>query len=230
MKLHNLLDQFVGAESDRTPGGGMQGIGDTLHKLAGNIPGGAAAGGIMALLMSSKSARKLAGKAARYGGAALLGGLAYTAYRNWQQNHGTAAAVSVDSVSSALPDRPDFTGAEVVTEEFQLTLIKAMIAAANADGHIDVTEQQAIFRRVEQMALSREAKGLLFDLLQRPITVQELAVDVDGIERKSEVYLASCLAIDPDRPAEQAHLDRLATALDLPDGLADELQRQARRA
>jgi uncharacterized membrane protein YebE (DUF533 family) len=133
-------------------------------------------------------------------------------------------------VSSALPDRPDFTGAEVVTEEFQLTLIKAMIAAANADGHIDVTEQQAIFRRVEQMALSREAKGLLFDLLQRPITVQELAVDVDGIERKSEVYLASCLAIDPDRPAEQAHLDRLATALDLPDGLADELQRQARRA
>jgi uncharacterized membrane protein YebE (DUF533 family) len=38
------------------------------------------------------------------------------------------------------------------------------------------------------------------------------------------------LTIDPDQPAEQAHLDQLATALELPQGLALELQWQAQKA
>ena len=90
------------------------------------------------------------------------------------------------------------------------------------------TEQQAISNAVAQLELSTELKGLVFDLLHRPIAVNELAAGAGSIEQKSEVYLASCLAIDPDHPAEQAHLDQLAQVLQLPDGLAEQLQRQAR--
>jgi uncharacterized membrane protein YebE (DUF533 family) len=234
MNLQNLLDQFMGVNPGG-PGpapGGATGIRDALDKLTGSIPGGvaggAAAGGIMALLMSNTSARKFVGKAATYGGAALLGGLAYEAYRNWQAGSSAPAAAPVESRPPAAVQEGDFTGEKVLTPDFQLTLIKAMIAAAKADGHIDAAEQQAISSAVEPLERSTQLKGLVFDLLHRPIAVNELAAGADSIEQKSEIYLASCLAIDPDHPSEQAHLEQLAQVLALPDGLAEQLQRQAR--
>jgi uncharacterized membrane protein YebE (DUF533 family) len=117
---------------------------------------------------------------------------------------------------------------KVFTPDFQLTLIKAMIAAAKADGHIDAAKQQAISSAVEQLERSAQLKGLVFDLLHRPIALNELAARADSIEQKSAICLTSCLAIDPDHPSEQAHLEQLAQVLALPDGLAEQLQRQAR--
>ena len=47
---------------------------------------------------------------------------------------------------------------------------------------------------------------------------------------KAEVYLASCLVITPDHPAERAHLDNLAMALQLPEELSRQLEQQASQA
>ena len=230
MNIQHLLNQFMGSGESAAPAGtAAQGIGDTLGKLGDKLPGGlaggAAAGGLMALLVGNKSARKFAGKAAAYGGAALLGGLAYKAYSNWQHNKGRPAA-PWPGIGDSLPEPAD-----TAAPDFQLQLIKSMIAAARADGHIDAAEQQRIFRAVQAMDLSPEVKGVIFDLLQQPITVEELAVGAETIEQKSEIYLAACLAIDPDHLFKQAaFLDRLETLLGLPEGLAEQLQRQAQRA
>jgi uncharacterized membrane protein YebE (DUF533 family) len=105
-----------------------------------------------------------------------------------------------------------------------------MIAAAKADGHIDELEQQRIFKAVEQMDLSMETKGILVDLLQKPISIAELARGVVNIEQRTELYLASCLIINPDHPSEQAYLDQLALALQLPKELALQLKYQAQEA
>ena len=159
MNLQNLVDQFMGLDSGGagTPAGGTQDISDVLDRLTGSIPGGvaggAAAGGIMALLMSNKSARKFVSKSAAYGGAALLGGLAYKAYRNWQQGNSAPATASVKKRPAASAEERDFTGEMVFTPDFQLTLIKAMIAAAKAVDRIDTAEQQAITSAVEQLEL-----------------------------------------------------------------------------
>ena len=234
MSIQNQLNQFIGSSNAApSPGQAAPGIGDTMSKLANNIPGGlaggAAAGGIMALLLGNKSAREIAGTAASYAGAAVLGGLAYKAFQNWQQNssgHSTHTATPGDTK----PDEIDFIPDQTLQPAFQLTLIKAMIAAAKADGHIDDIEQQRIFKAVEQMNITTEMKGMVFDLLRQQISVEELAKGINAIEQKSEIYLASCIAITPDHPSEQAHLDQLASALELPQGLANELQWQARKA
>jgi uncharacterized membrane protein YebE (DUF533 family) len=113
---------------------------------------------------------------------------------------------------------------------FELTLMKSMIAAAKADGHIDATEQQNIFKAVERMGLSTEMKAIIFELLSQPIPVDELARGIDSLEQKSEVYLASCLVIDPDLPAEWTYLSQLASVLQLPQEFALQLQRQAQQA
>ncbi|MEE1673492.1 tellurite resistance TerB family protein [Agarivorans aestuarii] len=224
--VNNLLNQFLGGSSSR-PSTAHRGSG-VLGAIPGGLAGGAAAGGIMALLVSNKSARKFAGKAATYGGAAVLGGLAYSAFSNWKkqsnspQNRHTTQKLEQINQSS-------FTQA-AESNEFQIKLLKAMIASAKADGHIDELEQQRIFDAVEQMQLSEQMKSTLYELMRQPISIGELASDIDTIEQKSELYLASCFAINLDNAAEQAHLDGLAYALRLPFDLAEQLQKQAHQA
>ena len=235
MNLQNLFNQFIGSgDSASSAGNAAQGIGDTLSKLGDKLPGGlaggAAAGGIMALLMSNKTARKYAGKAVGYGGAAVLGGLAYKAYSNWQHEKGKHSTAWAGAEDMRLEQRETFTAVDAQAPDFQLQLIKSMIAAAKADGHIDASEHQRIFNAVEEMDVSTEVKGVIFDLLQQTITVEELAAGMESIEQKSEVYLVACLVIDVDHPSEQAHLDQLEAALELPEGLAQQLQWQAQRA
>jgi uncharacterized membrane protein YebE (DUF533 family) len=237
MKLQNLLNQVIGA-GDAASAAAIkaQGVADTLRKLSDKLPGGlagggATAGGRMALMMSNKSTRKVAAEAAGYGGAALLGGLAYKAYSNWQHNKGKQSTFWTGTESSMLETSEASTPGDAQASDFQLQLIKAMIAAAKADGHIDAIDEQRIFSAVEEMDVSWEVKGITFDdLLQQPITFAELAASAESIEQRSEIYLTSCLVIDPDRPSERAYLDQLASVLELPEGLEQMLQWQAQRA
>jgi uncharacterized membrane protein YebE (DUF533 family) len=66
--------------------------------------------------------------------------------------------------------------------------------------------------------------------LQQDIAVQQLAADARSLEQKSELFLASCVAINPDHPSEKAHLDALAQALQLPPDLRQHLEQQASKA
>jgi uncharacterized membrane protein YebE (DUF533 family) len=224
--MNNLLNQFLGGST--SPSTTAHRGGGGLGAIPGGLAGGAAAGGIMALLVSNKSARKFAGKAATYGGAAVLGSLAYSAFSNWKKQSNVAQE-SHNSQKLEQINESSFTAA-VDNNDFQLKLLQAMIAAAKADGHIDQQEQQRIFEALEQMQLSESTKATLYELMRQPIAIGDLANGVDTIEQKSELYLASCFAINLDNAAEQAHLDGLAYALRLPFDLAEQLQKQAHHA
>lgn len=219
MNINQLFEQFVGGPADSNRQGGhgttTSGVGDMLTRLtqsrAGSFAGGLATGGLLGTLMGSKKmrkkARKMAGGALGYGGSAVLGALALKAYQNWQAGQ-TAPAQAAGA------------------QPMQLTLVKAMVAAANADGHIDKDEQVAVFDAVDTMALDAESKALIFDLLRNPPTVVQIAGYADGLEQASEIYLASRLAIDPDEPSEYRYLDDLARAMELPADLVDEIELQ----
>lgn len=223
MNFQNLLNQFTGSST----GHSSTRQNTKSSGLTSGLMGGAAAGGVMGLLVGSKKGRKFAGKAATVGGAALIGGIAFKAYKNWQQNNQQS---SLQSTTPPLHYSGDQATSTEISQDFQLTLIKAMIAAAKSDGHIDEVEQKRIFDAVEQMSLSSEIKGLVFDLLRQPIYVEELAHGAQGMEQKSEVYLASCLTIDLDNPAEHSYLNKLASALGLPLDLAEQIKSQAKQA
>ncbi len=232
MDVQNLLNQFLGEQSSQ-PQPKQQSNGSGLSS---GLVGGALSGGVMALLVGNKKARKVAGKAATYGGAAVLGGLAYKAYQNWQTNktHGSAqgsvASQSSAQTKSALGHEPHAIPQDNGPDtDHQLRLIKAMIAAAKADGHIDGLEQKRIFEAVEKLSLSAELKGMVFDLVMKPIALEELVSEGIGMEQKTEVYFYSCLAIDVDNQAEALHLKRLAEQLQIPEDLAQYLGREAQQ-
>ena len=105
-----------------------------------------------------------------------------------------------------------------------------MVAAAKADGHLDANEQQKIFKAVETTSLTASEKGLIFEFLQKDIPIFEITTGITSIEMKAEIYLTSCLVITLDHPAERAHLDNLAMALQLPAELAQQLEQQAYQA
>ncbi|MFC7554464.1 tellurite resistance TerB family protein [Pseudoroseomonas wenyumeiae] len=227
----SLLDRFLGPDGKGTGqlGGllkkatGGQGASRPGTGLPGGIPagflGGAGAGGLIGLLLGGKKKSKGIGGVLSHGGAAALGALAYRAYQNWQQEQARGTPPANDSF---LPDRPAADG-----QPFALALVRAMIGAAKADGHIDAAEQQAIFAQVEQAGLDAEAKALVFDALSRPADLDAIAASARTPEQAAELFLASRLAIDPDNPAERTYLDALAHRLKLPPGLAARLSAEA---
>ncbi|MFM7419526.1 MAG: tellurite resistance TerB family protein [Alphaproteobacteria bacterium] len=111
-------------------------------------------------------------------------------------------------------------------QPFELALVRAMIGAAKADGHIDAEEQDRIFARVHEAGLDPESKAFVFDALAAPVSVSDIAALATTPEQAAEIYLVSRLAIDPDRPAELAYLQALAHRLKLPDDLVAHLNRQ----
>jgi len=245
MNPQNLLEQFLGPDASRSVGGAVQSAKDNLtgSGMAG-VAGGVAAGGLLGLLLGNKKARKTVGKMAGgvvgYGGAAALGALAYRAYQNWQAGQQTPQGAPAGQTRQhpAISHEPPPAGSRFLPGEapardgqpFELALIKAMIAAANADGHIDPEEQRLIFDRVGALPLDAEDKAFVFDALGSPPSLQDIAGLAEGPEQAAELYLVSRLAIDPDHPMERAYLEALASRLSLPAALVDQLENQAAAA
>lgn len=227
MDPQRLLEQFLGPGGGDRLAGGLQTARD---KVAGSgMVGGLAAGGILGLLLGGKSGRRMVGGLVRMGGMAALGALAYRAYQNWQQGKTAkeaplaAPADSPSADSRFLPaSAPGGDG-----RSFEMSLVLAMIAAANADGHIGPEEQRAIFDQVGKLNLDAEAKSFVFDALTKPPSIAEIAAMAKGPEQGSEIYLAARLAIDPDQASEKTFLEALAHQLRLPADLVAHLERQA---
>lgn len=179
---------------------------------------GAAMGGLAGLLLGSKQGRKLGGSALQIGGLAVLGGLAYKAWQNWEQQKVGNSPANGAEATAFLP------GQEAARNELSITLLSAMISAAKSDGHIDATEQERIFAKIDDGDLSASEKGFLMDQIRKPLDIDAIAAKATTPELAAEIYAASLLAIDPDDPKETAYLNTLASRLKLDSRLRASLE------
>jgi uncharacterized membrane protein YebE (DUF533 family) len=180
---------------------------------------GAAIAGVAALLLGTKAGRGLTGGALKLGSLAAVGGLAYKAFQDWQAKKGGAPA-DLGSGADML------SGPQL--DQRSLVLLKAMLAAAKADGHIDENEQARIDAYLQKLNLDPEALHLVKNEIAKPLNVKEIAAGADSPAAAAEIYLTSLLAIDIDSDQERAYLDELARELKLPPELVSELLNQAR--
>ena len=192
------------------------------------------AGGLASGMLTSKSGRKLGKKALKMGGIAAVGALAYGAYQRYSSGKGaapealpqtaqaTAPLPAVPEGSAFLPPRSDAAGREALG----LTLVRAMIAAARADGRLDAQESQAIFQRIESLGLASDDQALLIEEMGRPVDMDAIVNSAHSPEMAAEIYIASLLSIDVDTAAEKSYLAMLAARLKLPPELVTELHRQ----
>jgi uncharacterized membrane protein YebE (DUF533 family) len=245
-------------------GGYGQGGGSPLDSLARQFGGGggsgALVGGLGSLLLGSKKGRKFGGSAAKLGGLALVGSLAYRAYQDWQAGQATRGGTGGGFASGSgfaggggfIPQQGQspfgqtsrraepFTAAPAGTpfnpaqeseqQDLSRALLRAMIAAAKADGHIDATEQANIFGAMDKLELDAEDKAFVMDELRAPLDIDAVARGARGPEEAAEIYAASLLAIDVDNAAERGYLAMLAARLKLDDALVQHLHRTIEEA
>ncbi|MGL4242955.1 MAG: tellurite resistance TerB family protein [Beijerinckiaceae bacterium] len=210
------------------------GMGDKLRDMAGQASGGrspqdlmqqakdmiannpglaaAAAAGLGGILLGTKGGRGLAMGAAKLGGLALIGGLAYSAYQNYQAGK---PLMNANAPVHAAPQGSGFAEGDGDDQERALLMVRAMIAAAAADGIIDNAERSRIIGNLKQAGLDDEANAFLDNEFRNPLDAQGLVDMAGSAEMAAQIYTAARLAIDPDTQEEQDFLANLSSGLGL---------------
>ncbi|OZA21991.1 MAG: hypothetical protein B7X93_13295, partial [Hydrogenophilales bacterium 17-61-9] len=186
-----------------------------------NFGTGMLAGGVLGLLLGDKRVRKFGGKALAYGGAAALGALAFRAYSDWQRQKSAAGAPGAEPTQFLLAP---------ASEDHSRAVLKALIAAAKSDGHIDARERGLIEDKLAALADDPALRSWIDAEVARPLDPADVAAAAGSMEVASEMYLVSVLAVDAESFMERAYLDALATQLTLPAELKAQLETEAKRA
>jgi uncharacterized membrane protein YebE (DUF533 family) len=224
MSLQNLLGELLRSGQSKYESAKQSG---DLGKYAT----GAAAGGALALLLGSRRGRSLGGKALKIGTVAALGTLAWRAYSDWQaRQQATAAAPAAGSPrGGGIAAVPGFEALPAPQQEdHSRAMLKAMIAAAKADGHMDERERGAVEAELLRLDADPATRRWIEDELRRPVEPAEVAAASSSPQMASEIYLASVLVVDETTTMERAYLDELARQLKLAPELKADLEARAR--
>ena len=226
------VGEFLGGSRGTTSSGG--GIGDLVSGalgpgglLSGGAGKGALAAGLVGMLMKSGSPKKMMSSGLKLGGLALIGGLAYKAYRDHQA--GTTAAPQA-AVEPPPADTAFAPSSNAERQDHARAIIRAMVTAAKADGHVDADEQQRLFGAMDTLDLDNDDKAFLMDELRGPADARTVAREARTPELAAEIYVASLIVCDEVDPQERRYLDELADAMGLPRDLAARLEAQVNAA
>jgi uncharacterized membrane protein YebE (DUF533 family) len=219
------LDAVVGKVSGgRTTEDLLEQAKDILaeNKLAAGV----ALGSLGALLLGTKNSRKVSKNAAKIGGVALIGGLAYKAVENFRRGK---PLLSDRDEPAAAPADSDFAGKKL-TDDQALLLVRSMIAAAAADSQIDEAERMRITLGLREAGLDSAPADFLESEFKNPVSVDVLAAGADTPNLAIQVYTAARLTIEPDTVAEQSFLTQLGKALSLEASMVEHLDAVAASA
>jgi len=203
---------------------------DQLMKsgVGGGLAGGLLSGALAGAVMGGKG-NKLGKTAVKLGGTAVVAGLAYKAWQQYQSGQRGPGTIpgTLDSLFGHVAAAPGNPPVPAVPERDAMAILRAMIAAAKADGQIDVAEQQRVFAEVGRLSLSVEEKAFVLEELSRPLDLEAIVASAGTRELALEIYTASRLVIAEASPAEGAYLQLLAARLGLQPGLVAEVDKAA---
>ena len=161
---------------------------------------GAAGGALVGALTGNKTAKTLL----KTGGLIAVGGIAMKAWQTYSNKSTDADGL--------------------------LLVLRSMISAAHADGHLSEQEQKKIWNKSVKLGLLASDLAVISEALHQPLDQAEIAVLATTLEARIEVFTAAAIVIDDNCIAGQNYLDNLGTQLDLPIGRIDALKLQASAA
>ncbi|SMF27094.1 MULTISPECIES: tellurite resistance TerB family protein [unclassified Pseudomonas] len=238
MNTSDLLEQLLragqGSQAQQGSGGlsSQDGLGGLGSLLGGLLNGGSAAGGggglgglLGGLLRGGGSAGGISqGRATggtHYAALASLGMMAFQAYQSWQRSQAAAPQQAMRTVDQ-------LSGPEA--EGHSHAILRALIAAAKADGRIDEQEEQLIYAEIKRHTSDPQLQQWLDDEVSKPLDAAEVAQSAQDPAMAAEMYLASVMLVDDQQAAERAYLDELASALQIDPTLQVHLEQQAKGA
>lgn len=127
----------------------------------------------------------------------------------------------------APPPAPPLPTADQPADNTQaVLLIRAMIAAANADGVIDQAERNHILERLQGIDLSPEEHAFIVQELLAPADMETIVNNVGTLELAEQVYTVSLMAIDVDTEQERRYMAMLADRLGIDPATVETIQRR----
>ncbi|BBH45837.1 tellurite resistance TerB family protein [Pseudomonas sp. KU43P] len=236
MNTSDLLEQLLragqGSQAQQGSGGlsSQGGLGDLLGGLlgGGSAGGGGGLGGLLGGLLGggggSSAGGYTQGRATggnRYAALASLGMMAFQAYQAWQRSQAAAPQQAVRTVDQ-------LSGPEA--EDHSHAILRALIAAAKADGRIDEQEETLIYAEIKRHTDDPQLQQWLDEEVSKPLDAAQVAQSAQDPAMAAEMYLASVMLVDDQQDAERAYLDELASALQIDPSLQLHLEQQAKGA
>ena len=203
--LGGLLGSLIGGGGSRSSAGG--GLDDLLGGLLG---GGAPTGGVT---------QNRSGGGTSYAALASLGMMAFQAYQAWQRSQPSAPQQPPRTVD--LLSGPD-------VEDHSHAVLRALIAAAKADGRIDDAEKQMISVEIGKHTDDPDLQQWLDEEVARPLDATDVSLSATDPAIAAEMYLASVMLVNDQGEAERTWLDELAAALNIDPELQVHLEQQAK--
>lgn len=220
--IEQMLGYLMRGQGGSSTGSGGMGTGDLAQK-ARDFLGSEQAGGMSGAKIGGLGAAAGMllggglGGAARGGAMAVLGTLALKAWRDHQAQQNGTTTLDEEATEEELQA---LTGPEA-----ERLVLRAMIGAAQVDGHVDDDEMERILGRMHEQDVTEEERQEARAEVQRPVDVEALGAQVTRPELATEVYLAALMAVDIDSEAERDYFRRLAKALRLDPKVIERLHR-----
>ncbi|QIZ76110.1 tellurite resistance TerB family protein [Ferrimonas lipolytica] len=240
MDFQGLLNQVLGAQQSTTPNSNSSpaqqpstttaGLGSNLSSGLTGLASGAIGGTLMGMLMGSKKGRKMGKGVAKVGGAAALGALALKAFQSYQQSQSSQPTAAQTQPAATTPTSATVAQLQAPDEIASKQILKAMIGAAKADGHVDEQERQKLQAAVQQAGASASVAQFVDAELAKPLDPADVAAGVNSPELAAELYLVSTLMVDDQSFMEKSYLQELARQLNIAPELAQQLELQAANA
>jgi uncharacterized membrane protein YebE (DUF533 family) len=217
--VERLLGQMLNKGVGKSLGGGIAGLGNAVGSVNGGIGAGIGKGAL---------------------GLGALG-VAWAAFEHFsEQSKSNAGATAMPppmpGAATAMPPPPPTSNdpiampppppaaapvadalpvvSDAQREQDATHLIRAMIAAANADGKIDADERSKILERAMTAGISPATQQFLLAELQKPAALSVI-VEQTPAHLKIDTYGATLMAIEIDTDAEHSYARQLATGLGL---------------
>ena len=95
-----------------------------------------------------------------------------------------------------------------------LHLLRAMIAAAHADGRVDDAERAQLMDHAREAGVAGEDLDALDREIRNPLSLEQLVLQTPAVLNE-EVYVAALIAIDIDDAREHQFMETLAAGLNL---------------
>ena len=211
------------------------------QKLLGQVLREAAGGGLGGSRRRNQRSGSLTGLPSGLEAKVGMGllGLAIAAYEHFRQPAAASgqapvqaataaplAAYGADAPSSPPPPPPGRPATAMPDSQGDrdqlrsLHLLRAMIAAAHADGRVDDGERSRVLAHAREAGVAGEDLDALDREIRNPLSLEQVVLQTpSGLNE--ETYVAALIAIDIDSASEHQFIDTLAVGLKL-DGTARE--------
>jgi len=172
----------------------------------------AGAGGLLLLgMLGSRGGRRLIGDVAQTGAIAALGALAY---KTWMERQGKKAGDNPIREAQSVGFPTDHAS----DPDFALAVVRAMLAAAYADGVIDAHEQALIDSAMSKSDLSDADRAMLKNEIPQEETLRLLSDAAKTPHHAAELYAAAVVSAGDLNGRETAFLVKLADQLGISEG------------